>query len=152
MAMRKILIFLLCLLFPLTAWGVTFEWDHNCENTTGFRIYHDDKVVVETLCPNTTASVETAIDGSYFARAYNEHGSSDLSNELLLAGYYYNSIKYDYDTSPFQRLIYRGENTRHDAGEADVDWVVTKYYYDTNGLMTGMRIRTTSWTNRSVGW
>jgi len=150
--MRKILIFLLCLLFPLTAWGTTFIWDHDCADTTGFRVYYSGVVVAETLCPNVAISITNAIDGSYNVRAYNDWGDSAPSNDVLLAEYYYNSIKYDYDTGPFQNLLYRGENTRHDAGEADTDWVISKYYYDENGLMIGMRIRTTSWTNRAVGW
>jgi len=150
-AMRKILIFLLCL-FPITAWGTTAIWEHDCTNTIGFRVYYEDVVIAETLCPNVAISFTNAIDGTYTVRAYNDIGISGPSNEVLLAEYYYNSIKYDYDTGPFQKLLYRGENTRYDAGEADMDWVVTKYYYDANGLMIGMRIRTTSWTNRAVGW
>ena len=159
--MRKILIFLLCLLFPVTAWGATFTWDHNTEpDLLGYKIYggtdsRNYLYLVADVSKNINViTVETPGGQWYFAiTAYDTEGlESDYSNEVLLAEYYYNSIKYDYDTGPFQNLLYRGENTRHDAGEADVDWVVTKYYYDTNGLMIGVRIRTTSWTNRAVGW
>ena len=38
------------------------------------------------------------------------------------------------------------------ANDSDTDWVITKYYYGENGTLTEMRVRETSWTNRSIGW
>ena len=78
-----------------------------------------------------------------------EEIESNASNEVLYA-YYYALVKFDYDTSG--RIIYKGENQDISANDADTDWVITKYYYGTNGTLTEMRVRETSWANRSIGW
>ena len=141
---------LIMVLLAVPSYATTFIWDHDCEDTVGFKVYYEDAhLIAEVLCPDTSITVTNAIDGNYTVKAYNSTDESDPSNEVLLAEYYYNSIKYDFDSNSI--LLYKGEHTDHDAVDSDTNWVVTKYYY-TNGIVSAMRIRTTSWSNRISGW
>ena len=130
----------------------TFQWDENTESDLGgYRIYLQN-VELYDIPPSDHLSVPSTPDGFYVITAYDVYGNeSEPSNEILIAGYYYNSIRYDYETSIVKRLIYKGEHTQHDASVDDVNWVITKYYYN-GDVVSHMRIRTTSWTLRAVGW
>ena len=134
---------------------VTLAWDHP-GGCTEFRVYrsqgaaHWPERVGTVPCsvlqftdldvPNGQLSyVVTAWDGI----------ESNASNEVLLA-YYYALVKFDYDSNG--RILYKGENQDLLANDSDTDWVVTKYYYDAGGMVSEMRVRTTSWTDRALGW
>ena len=151
--MRYLLISLF-ILFSNFGWATTFEWDHDCDNTNQFNLYYaeasgDDKYrVAYVSCPALTITLP-ALDGYYTVTAENETDEILFSNEVLLANYYFNSIKYEYDNN---RILYKGQHTDHDALESDVNWIITRYYYDSTGRVSAIRIRTTSLVNRTQGW
>ena len=100
-------------------------------------------------CPLTTLTID-ALDGYYTVTAENEFGESVFSNEILLATYYFNLVKYDYDTQG--RVTYKGQHTDVEATDVDNNWIITRYYYDTGGRFIALKIRTTSWVDREQGW
>ena len=65
-----------------------------------------------------------------------------------LSGIYFKATRYDYVDS---QLVYKGQHTQQDASVDDLNWIITKYYYD-SGMLVMTRIRTTSWTLRDQGW
>lgn len=148
---NKIIVFAV-ILIASAAYSQTLVWDHDCIDTTGFNVYFspssgDNKVKIGSVnCPATSIAISPA-DGYYTVTAENENGESDFSE--ILAAFFFNSIKYDYVVN---RLLYKGQHTNHDATETDANWVITKYYYGTTGVIIAMRIRTTSWENRAIGW
>lgn len=144
----KRLLAIALILFATTAYATTFVWDHSCVNTTGFKLYYGTKVMGTVLCPDKSLTMFGLPQGNYTVTAYNQF-ESDHSGAVLLAAYYYNSIKYDYNESGV--LQYKGEHTDVNALESDLSWVITKYYYS-GDIVVATRIRTTSWTNRTVGW
>jgi len=159
--MKKLVLILGFLLFAsnVMAKNVILEWDHDgeCEE---YRIYrsqgsnHWPELVGTVDCPTTEFTDENVPHGdlSWVVTAYDsgyEKPESRASNETELA-YYYALVKFDYDGSG--RVVYKGENDDIDALTSDTDWVITKYYYDGNGRITDMRVRTTSWDNRATGW
>ena len=156
--MRKLFLAVLIILFsyPVSlAKNIELEWDHDCIGTTGFNVYycnpegHCNEMAAKVLCPATSIELDALRDGSYAVTAYNEY-ESDFSNELILAGYYYNATRFDYENS---RVIYKGEHVDHDASVDDTGWVITKYYYAPGGaFLTHFRVRTLAWSGRTVGW
>ena len=154
----KKLISLILILFAVQVYAkdITLAWDYDGE-CTEFRIYRSEDG--GAFWPNRvgTVSCETfqftdlnVPNGelAYVVTAF-EDVESNASNEVLYA-YYYALVKFDYDASG--RIIYKGENQDISADDSDTDWVITKYYYDTNGMVIEMRVRTTSWTDRATGW
>jgi len=130
---NKIIVFAV-ILIASAAYSQTLVWD-------------DNKVKIGSVnCPATSIAISPA-DGYYTVTAENEDGESDFSE--ILAAFFFNSIKYDYVDN---RVLYKGQHTNHDATETDANWVITKYYYGTTGVIIAMRIRTTSWENRAIGW
>ena len=152
---RKGLLLLGLLLLPVSGSAVTFWWDHDQLNTTGYRLYYgqtrsQNTFLVATLAlPTLAVGLENPTEGYYIVKAYNDVGESDPSNEVILAAYYYNAVRYEYDTKGL--VLYKGEHTVQDASVDDPNWVISKYYY-TGTVITQIRIRTTSWTNRGSGW
>ena len=150
----KIGLSIILIIFASIVYATTLEWDHDCEDTTGFKLYRSDKImnnpvlVKTTQCPETQTVIDGE-DGYYIVSAFNDYGESIPSNTLTIAAYYYNSIKYEYDANG--RIIYKGEHTVQDALNADMNWVITKYFY-INDQLTGIRIRITSWDDRALGW
>ena len=147
--MRTLLIFL----FLITqSFAATIQWDHDCADTTGFYVYFSDEDNPQRVgsvdCPTVQAVV--LHPGWYSVTAYNEYGESVQSNSIELAQYYYNAIKLEYNANG--QVAYRGEHTTFNAATSDVNWVIKKYYYDAQGRMIDIKIRTTSWDNRAVGW
>lgn len=70
--------------------------------------------------------------------------------EKLLAKDYWKNVQYDYDGSG--NMIYLGRNINLTAANDDTDWYIIKYGWDGNGDLIQTRTRTTSWTNRTIGW
>lgn len=155
MIKRIILWTFLLILIVGNGYTSTFVWDHDCINTTGFKVYYGDTqgqesfLIANVLCPNIAVTLDNLPEKYYVVKAYNSNGESTPSNEVVLAAYYYNSIKYQYGTDG--RILYKGEHTQQDASEGDINWVITKYYYSAGNLVQ-VRIRITSWTNRAIGW
>ena len=144
--MKKLLVLVL-ILFAASAFASTAYWEHDCTNTTGFRLYYDTTVMGEVLCPDRSLTMDLP-DGVYTVTAYNEI-ESEHSEPFLLAAYYYNSIKYDYRENGM--LQYKGEHTNVSALDTDTNWIISRYYYQ-GDILIGIKIRTTSWTNRTTGW
>jgi len=159
----------IALLFPTVAFAnidITFTWDANTESElAGYKLYrstvsgeYSDPIAVIPLSDlpdpdNPVFTLSGMPTGDYYwaLTAYdNEDNESDYSNEVILVSHYYNSIRFDYDENG--RLLYKGEHTAHDAAESDTGWIISKYYYDNNDMIISIRIRTTSWTNRTQGW
>ena len=151
------------LLFAVPVFAATIAWDHDCAPvvyedvsypTRGFYVYFSDEEIenprrtVSVDCPSTQAVV--FLPGRYSVTAYNDNGESAQSNNIELAQYYYNAIKLDYTTEG--RVEYRGEHTTYNAATDDPGWVIKRYYYDGNGRLIDIKIRTTSWDGRAVGW
>jgi len=166
--MKKI-VFVFLVFFPALAFAnidITFMWDANTEiNLAGYKLYrstisgeYSDPIAVIPLSAlpdpdNPVFTLSGMPTGDYYwvLTAYDTDGiESTYSNEVILASHYYNSTKFDYDEDG--RLLYKGEHTDHDAAESDTGWIISKYYYDNNGMIINIRIRTTSWTNRTAGW
>lgn len=153
--MRWLSFLVVWLCLAISAHAVTFVWDHDLENTTGFRLYYGEYsgqypfLVADAQFSDLSITIDILPQGYYALRAYNETGESDLSNEVLLAAYYYNSIRYEYDSGG--KIIYKGEHTSSNASVDDTNWVISKYYY-LNDVVVQVRIRTTSWANRESGW
>lgn len=155
---RIVLIILSILFLAVPAFPVTFQWDwpYGCNDVIGFRLYYGETSgnttfkMIEVPCTETAITFDTSIQGFFVAKSYNNTQESESSNEVLLAAYYYNSILYDY--TPAGVLLYKGEHTSHNASQSDSNWVITKYYYSAQGRINQVRIRTTSWTNRAIGW
>jgi YD repeat-containing protein len=155
--MKKFLIIFLILWCSVCfAKDITLAWDHDGE-CTEFRIYRSEG---EAHWPNRVGTVPCdtlqftdanipAGNLGYVVTAWDGTEESNTSNEEAYA-YYYALVRFDYDTSG--RILYKGENQDISADDSDTDWVVTKYYYDANGMVTEMRVRTTSWTDRATGW
>ena len=161
--MKKLLTIIFSL-FALNAYAVTLEWDHCCSTAPcgvsqpiaeGFNVYQLNEQdqnpyrIQSVSCPNTEADI-VGLRGYYFITAFNEHGESPPSNHLLLAQYHFNSVRYEVDS--VGRVIYKGEHQEHDAATSSVDWIITRYYYDSSGFLIHKRIRTTSWDDRATGW
>jgi hypothetical protein len=153
---KKLLLTLVGLLITLPCYAaVTIIWEHDCVNTLGFRTYYgsqsgQNNVLLATVpCPQTRVTITNEIEGYYIVKAYNDVGESDPSNEVLFAEYYYNTIRYEYGSTGL--VLYKGEHPVQNVSESDSNWTITKYFY-TNGFITHVRIRTTSWTNRAIGW
>jgi len=153
---KKLILFIL--LFASPALAFTLEWEHDCVDAIGFNLYRNEAIIATVLCPETSATLGELNPGKYFVVAYNDTGESppsgplwlsDASNTISLTAYSYNSTKYDYNSSGL--IIYKGEHTAQDALDSDTEWTITKYYY-TNNVVVGIRVRTTSWTDRAVGW
>ena len=151
----RFLLTLFFIIYSTTAWPATFEWDHDCANADQFNLYYAEDSIADKYrvayvsCPATSIDLP-ALDGYYTVTAANDDDESVFSNEVLLASYYFNSIKYDYEDG--NRVIYKGQHADHDAVESDANWVITHYYYNEAGRIIAIRIRTTSWTNRASGW
>ena len=151
----RLLLSLFFILCGTVGWSTTFEWDHDCTDTDQFNLYYAEDSIADKYrvayvsCPATSIDLP-ALDGYYTVTAANEDDESVFSNEVLLASYYFNSIKYDYEDG--NRVIYFGQHADHDAVESDENWIVTHYYYDGSGKVVAIRRRTTSWTNRAAGW
>jgi len=154
---RVFLVALLVLLFVFPSHAATIWWDANTEpDLAGYRLYYGptqgqwDTLIVTVLAPQTSVILSELPEGYYVLKAYDTEGlESGPSNEVLLAAYYYNSIRYDYDKSG--RIMYKGEHTEQDASVSDTNWIISRYYY-TGGMVMQVRRRTTSWTNRTQGW
>lgn len=86
----------------------------------------------------------------FVATAYKNENESEYSNEVVTVAYYFLTIKIEYDSTG--KILYRGEHTDYNANENDTNWVITKYYYNTNGMLIFMLRRITSWYNRASGW
>ena len=156
--LKRVLIFVavaFCVSYAY-AKDITLAWDHD-GNCTEFRIYRSEG---ESHWPNRVGTVGcdtfefTDIDIpcgnlSYVVTAYDGVSESNTSNEELYA-YYYALVKFDYDSDG--RILYKGENQDIAANEGDTDWIITNYYYNSNGMVQEMRVRTTSWTARDTGW
>ena len=69
--------------------------------------------------------------------------------KLLAEGFWVN-IKYDYDPVTGD-CIYKGMNTSLNASDDDVTWFILRFDY-TSGDCTQKRVKTTSWTERTIGW
>ena len=149
--MKKLLVVII-LLFSVSAYGATFAWDANSESDLdGYRLYYDGVEIADINETETDVTLPDAIDGYYTVTAYDTYGyESEHSNSVLLAGYFYNSIKYDF--SSYGLVLYKGEHVNQDAVDSDTGWIVTKFYYNASGMIIQQRIRTTSWTDRAVGW
>lgn len=151
-----ILSIILILFLALPCYGETFTWSHDCSNTTGFKVYYgkvsgqNTHLVATVLCPEIHVTVSPINQGYYICKAYNQYGESDPSNEVLWAGYYYNTTRFEYDSSGL-KILYKGEHIQQDASVDDTNWIITKYYWS-DSVLIQTRIRTTSWTNRAVGW
>lgn len=136
------------------SFAVTIAWDHDCYNADGFHVYFSDETIenpqriVSIDCPATQAVVFHP--GRYSVTAYNDNGESAQSNNIELAQYYYNSIKLEYGENG--TVIYRGEHTSYNAATSDAGWVIKKFYYNVDGRLTDIKIRTTSWDSRATGW
>ena len=151
--MKKLLVIVM-LLFSVSAYGAipyTLTWDANTEpDLAGYRLYYDDKVI-DIDDTETSIIVPYTTDGYYTLTAYDTEGlESRHTDAVFLARYYYNSIKYDF--SSYGLVLYKGENVYQDAVDSDTNWIVTKFYYNASGMIVQQRIRTTSWTDRAVGW
>lgn len=154
--MKKLIIFILLLSLSAYAKDVPLEWDHACD-VTGFRVYRSQgssdwpELVGTVQCPAKTFTDVDVPHGDlrWIVTAYENDKESNASNEVELA-YYYALTKFDYDASG--RILYRGQHQAINASENDTNWIVTKYYYDANGSLIEMRVRTTSWTDRATGW
>ena len=147
--MKKLILFILLWTSPV--WGATFTWDSNTEpDLAGYRIYYEGTQLYDISATNNSVTVSDVLKGSYTITAYDtEDFESEHSEPLIVAAYYYNSLRYEYNG--LGQIIYKGEHTEEDAAEGDTNWVITKYYY-TNNMMIRARVRITSWTNRAVGW
>lgn len=88
--------------------------------------------------------------GWYSVTAYNANGQSTQSNRIEVAQYYYNAIKLEYNASG--QIAYRGEHTTYNAATDDPNWVIKKYYYDTEGRLIDIKIRVMAWDDRNTGW
>ena len=156
MNLKPIILAILLIASPAIAKDITLEWDYDgtCEE---FRVYRSQGTahwpeMVGTVDYPTTEFTDVDIphgDLSYIVTAHDGEQESNASNEVELA-YYYALVKYDYDVDG--RILYRGENADIDALDSDTDWVITRFYYNAWGMITEMRVRTTSWTNRATGW
>ena len=62
------------------------------------------------------------------------------------AGYF----KYDYDVN--DNCIYKGYNSQVNPGDDEINWMITRYWYDADGNCEKKRTRKISWSNRTVGW
>lgn len=159
MLRHKVLTFLLMLFIPVSimANDGTYAWDLNSEpDVDGYRIYFRETSGGENIFffnidhPNNSLTVLDIPDGYYVIRAYDTEGNESAdSNEILVAKHYYNTIRYDYESTG--RLLYKGEHIDYNADVDDINWEITKYYYS-GEYLSHIRIRTTSWTNRAVGW
>lgn len=153
-----IIIALIVILSVNLAHSACFTWDnYNCEaeNATYYRLYYENELFLEFSCvtDKEVIIIDNIPEGIYFLRAYDSINDleSDNSNEVLIGQYYFNKIKYERDSSG--RLIYMGQHTDQNALESDTNWVIHKYYYDSNGLLINIRIRdNVSWANRMEGW
>ena len=149
----KTLILFFVILFSFGVNAATLEWVvyENCDNIHAYHLTLSDREpyrVGSVICPTNQIQVLNR-PGWYFVTAEDENGESLPSNHVLLAQYYFNSIRFEYDANG--RLLYKGEHQDHDAVTDDVNWVVTKYYY-TDSFISHMRIRITSWDDRATGW
>ena len=155
MIRRAVLLAAALLLLPAVSSGLTFDWGHDLIATTGFRLYYGQSpgqntfLVAAVAAPQLAVTLEAAPEGYYIVKAYNDNGESDPSNEVILAAYYYNAIRYEYDASG--RVLYKGEHTVQNAATNDPNWVISRYDY-IGSAITQIRIRTTSWDNRALGW
>ena len=147
----KRLLTIIILLVATSVYGATLTWDANSESDlAGYRLYYDDKVIDIDATETSIVALYT-IDGYYTLTAYDTEGyESRHTDAVFLARYYYNSTKYDF--SSYGLVLYKGEHVEQDAVDSDTGWVVTKYYYNASGMIIQQRTRTTSWTNRAVGW
>ena len=153
----KAILILILLASPALAKDVDLEWDHDCVNATGFHVYrsqgssHWPELVGSVDCPTTEFTDLDVPYGelSWVVTAYGTE-ESNASNEVELA-YYYALVRFYYNATS-GRLEYKGENASITATDAQTDWVITKFYYNAQGMVTEMRVRTTSWDARATGW
>ncbi|RPI56280.1 MAG: hypothetical protein EHM49_00695 [Deltaproteobacteria bacterium] len=146
--MRKLILILILLLFS-PVYAETFVWEHNCTNTVGFKLYQNGVLIADVLCPDLAVTLREVREDRYVVKAYNSNGESDPSNEYLYVAYYYNSMRFDYDSSG--NILYKGEHTDQNASVDDVNWIISKYFYS-GSMIIQVRVRTTSWTDRVIGW
>ena len=149
--MKRLLVIII-LLVTTSAYGATFLWDANSEpDLAGYKLYHDGVEMVDVNHTENSVIVENAPNGCYSLTAYDTDGfESYPTRAVVLAVQCYGSVKYDFST--YGLVLYKGEHVNQDAGDSDTNWVVTKYYYNSSGMIIQERTRTTSWTDRAVGW
>ena len=154
--MKRLLILCVCLV-AVSAQAATLEWDHDCDNTTGFNVYRsvgfdkNPQMVVSVDCPATQA--EIFFPGWFVISAYNDYGESALSNTILLAQYYFHAEKWEYEVvNGFKRILYKGEHTTRNAATDDPNWTIKRHYYDVDNYLIDVKIKTSSWDDRAVGW
>jgi hypothetical protein len=136
---------------------VTLEWEYPGSNPDGFKLYRGYgggkwPVLVADVAGDLREWTDQDVphgDLHWIVTSYTGGKESHASNEAVYA-YYYATTKYDYDASG--RLLYKGEHATYNASPDDANWVVSKYYYDASGMVSEIRVRTTSWTNRATGW
>lgn len=122
----------------------------------GYRVYCEGTLVCDIAATATWVVLPELVDGNYTATAYDSEGVESVHSEPffavegMLAGYYFNALRMDYDSEG--KPAYRGQHTDQNASPDDGNWVITKYYYDENGMLVMTRVRTTSWTLRGEGW
>ena len=147
--MKRLIFILLLVPSILFARDGAFMWDANTEpDIAGYRIYYENVLLYDVAHPTVVLPID-AEDGHYTATAYDIYSNESEHTDSILVTAYYNAIKYEYNSSG--QIIYKGEHITQDAADSNENWVITKYYY-TNNVITGMRIRTTSWNNRGIGW
>lgn len=148
--MRKLVFIFLLIPSILFARDGAFMWDANTEpDIDGYRVYYNGVVLYDVKHPTTKIPVFDVDYGYYTATVYDIYENESEQTDPILVANYFNAVKYDYDSNG--KILYKGEHQQQDALDSDTNWQITKYYY-TSGIITGMRIRVTSWTNRAQGW
>ncbi len=154
----KIFLLNILILSNVFAYDVVLEWEHDGNNCIEYRVYRSQGGIG---WPEQIGIVDCGIKEfidvnipygnlNWIVTTYYDNLESNTSNETEFA-YYYAKIKYDYGVNT-GRLLYKGENADLNANDSDTDWIITKYYYNSNGFMIENRVRETSWTNRTIGW
>ena len=70
--------------------------------------------------------------------------------EIIMKGDYWHDSRIEYDSDGLFQYV--GQNATMNATTSGTDWIIAKIDYDADYNINRVRVQTTSWDSRAIGW